>query len=68
MPFDESRRRFAAAAEAVERGLQRRVVLRSRLLDDLAAARIGDDAHDPRYIVTVRGLGFRFQNDPDGTD
>ncbi|GAA1181874.1 response regulator transcription factor [Ornithinimicrobium humiphilum] len=30
--------------------------------------KIGDDAHDPRYIVTVRGVGFRFQNDPDGTD
>ena len=29
---------------------------------------LGDDAHDPRYIVTVRGVGFRFQNDPDGTD
>ena len=26
--------------------------------------KIGDDAHDPRYIVTVRGVGFRFQNDP----
>ena len=28
--------------------------------------KIGDDAHDPRHIVTVRGVGFRFQNDPDG--
>lgn len=27
--------------------------------------KIGDDAHDPRHIVTVRGVGFRFQNDPD---
>ncbi|WP_139720323.1 response regulator transcription factor [Serinicoccus chungangensis] len=30
--------------------------------------KIGDDAHDPRHIVTVRGVGFRFQNDPDGAD
>ncbi|WP_151524451.1 response regulator transcription factor [Serinicoccus kebangsaanensis] len=30
--------------------------------------KIGDDAHDPRHIVTVRGVGFRFQNDPDGDD
>ncbi|MFX0537997.1 response regulator transcription factor [Ornithinimicrobium sp. Y1847] len=28
--------------------------------------KIGDDAHDPRYIVTVRGVGFRFQNDAEG--
>jgi DNA-binding response OmpR family regulator len=26
--------------------------------------KIGDDAQDPHYIVTVRGVGFRFQNDP----
>lgn len=26
--------------------------------------KIGDDAQDPRHIVTVRGVGFRFQNDP----
>lgn len=31
--------------------------------------KIGDDAHDPRHIVTVRGVGFRFQDDPaDGDD
>ena len=30
--------------------------------------KIGDDAQDPRHIVTVRGVGFRFQNDPDGSD
>lgn len=30
--------------------------------------KIGDDAHDPRHIVTVRGVGFRFQNDPDHED
>ena len=30
--------------------------------------KIGDDAHQPRHIVTVRGVGFRFQNDPDGAD
>lgn len=26
--------------------------------------KIGDDAQAPRHIVTVRGVGFRFQNDP----
>lgn len=30
--------------------------------------KIGDDAHSPRHIVTVRGVGFRFQNDPDEPD
>lgn len=25
--------------------------------------KIGDDAQSPRYIATVRGVGFRFQND-----
>lgn len=24
--------------------------------------KLGDDANDPRYITTVRGLGFRFEN------
>ncbi|MGB7449658.1 MAG: response regulator transcription factor [Ornithinimicrobium sp.] len=27
--------------------------------------KLGDDANNPRYIVTVRGVGFRFQNEPD---
>lgn len=27
--------------------------------------KLGDDAHSPRYIVTVRGVGFRFQNEPE---
>ncbi|QFG67990.1 response regulator transcription factor [Ornithinimicrobium pratense] len=27
--------------------------------------KIGDHAQHPRHIVTVRGVGFRFQNDPD---
>lgn len=26
--------------------------------------KIGDDANDPSHIVTVRGVGFRFQNEP----
>ena len=30
--------------------------------------KIGDDAHNPRHIVTVRGVGFRFQNDPGSDD
>ncbi|GAA5160899.1 response regulator transcription factor [Ornithinimicrobium tianjinense] len=28
--------------------------------------KIGDDATDPSHIVTVRGVGFRFQNAPQG--
>jgi len=27
--------------------------------------KLGDDANNPRYIVTVRGVGFRFQNEPE---
>jgi DNA-binding response OmpR family regulator len=27
--------------------------------------KLGDDANRPRYIVTVRGVGFRFQNEPE---
>ncbi len=27
--------------------------------------KLGDDANSPRYIVTVRGVGFRFQNEPE---
>ncbi len=27
--------------------------------------KLGDDATSPRYIVTVRGVGFRFQNEPE---
>ncbi len=23
--------------------------------------KLGDDANDPRYITTVRGMGFRFE-------
>jgi len=23
--------------------------------------KLGDDAHHPRYITTVRGVGFRFE-------
>ena len=30
--------------------------------------KIGDDAQDPSYVVTVRGVGFRFQNDPTGAE
>jgi DNA-binding response OmpR family regulator len=26
--------------------------------------KLGDDANDPRYIATVRGMGFRFESDP----
>ncbi|WP_297084279.1 helix-turn-helix domain-containing protein, partial [uncultured Demequina sp.] len=25
--------------------------------------KLGDDASDPTYITTVRGMGFRFEND-----
>ena len=25
--------------------------------------KLGDDAHSPRYITTVRGVGFRFERD-----
>ena len=25
--------------------------------------KLGDDATDPRYITTVRGVGFRFEQD-----
>ena len=28
--------------------------------------KLGDDANDPRYISTIRGVGFRFE--PDGAD
>ncbi|WP_122262380.1 response regulator transcription factor [Ornithinimicrobium cerasi] len=28
--------------------------------------KIGDDANAPSHIVTVRGVGFRFQNEPQG--
>lgn len=28
--------------------------------------KLGDDAADPRHIVTVRGVGFRFENEPEG--
>ena len=27
--------------------------------------KIGDDAADPKHIVTVRGVGFRFENEPE---
>ncbi len=27
----------------------------------LLARKLGDDAHSPRYITTVRGVGFRFE-------
>ncbi|MGI8949755.1 MAG: response regulator transcription factor [Ornithinimicrobium sp.] len=27
--------------------------------------KLGDDANSPRHIVTVRGVGFRFQNEPE---
>lgn len=27
--------------------------------------KLGDDANDPRYVTTVRGLGFRFETAPD---
>ncbi len=27
--------------------------------------KLGDDATDPRFIVTVRGVGFRFENEPE---
>lgn len=27
--------------------------------------KLGDDAADPKHIVTVRGVGFRFENEPD---
>lgn len=27
--------------------------------------KLGDDAGNPRYLVTVRGVGFRFQNEPE---
>lgn len=29
--------------------------------------KLGDDAGDPRHIVTVRGVGFRFENEPEGS-
>ena len=25
--------------------------------------KLGDDAADPRYVTTVRGVGFRFEQD-----
>jgi DNA-binding response OmpR family regulator len=27
--------------------------------------KLGDDANDPKHIVTVRGVGFRFENEPE---
>ncbi len=27
--------------------------------------KLGDDANHPTHIVTVRGVGFRFENDPE---
>ncbi len=27
--------------------------------------KLGDDANDPTHIVTVRGVGFRFENEPE---
>lgn len=29
--------------------------------------KLGDDASAPRYITTVRGVGFRFENDAEGS-
>lgn len=28
--------------------------------------KLGEDANDPKHIVTVRGVGFRFENEPEG--
>ena len=28
--------------------------------------KLGDDATDPQFISTVRGVGFRFERPPDG--
>lgn len=39
----------------------------SKTLDmhiSLLRHKLGDDAHRPHHIFTVRGIGFRFQNDP----
>lgn len=30
--------------------------------------KLGDDAHNPRHIQTVRGVGFRFMNNPDAQE
>ena len=46
----------------VERAAVRQVPVRPEQVDQLVA---GADPADPRYIVTVRGVGFRI--DPDGT-
>ena len=55
---------YGAAAQVVSlRSLKVRKMLRGQhRTADLLRRKLGDDATDPHYITTVRGMGFRFEN------